>query len=523
MARTVTIVQPTKNKFNSVVINPNHKRRVAGYARVSTDTDEQFTSFEAQLNYYTSYIQSHDDWEFVDVYSDEGISGTHTSQREGFNRMIADALAGKIDLILTKSISRFARNTVDTLTTIRKLKDKGVEVYFEKENIWTLDSKGELFITIMASLAQEESRSLSENIRWAVNKKFEQGRFSLPYKCFLGYDRGEDGLPVINEKEAETVRTIYTKYLAGDSPDAIAHYLDEKGIPTPRGLKKWSIGTINSILRNEKYAGNAILQKHYSIDFLDKKSRINNGEVPKYHITDSHPAIVSQEEFDLVQLELENRKKTNHTSYSSSLFSGKVRCGQCGSFFGAKTWHSTDKYRRTIFRCNNKYGKNETACDVPHVTEEFLKDIVVKAVNQLLDNREVVVEDLHFLLKKMFDVSWLEKQREALEAELEITAQLSEKEISSGPISDAGKYEALLARHKDAFEKLNTVKEEIVSVRNKRLGIQSFIRNLKSEEQQITEFSPQLFTGLVDHLTFYNREKVTVTFRNGQEITVESE
>lgn len=521
MARTVTVIPATRNKFSSAELSPDYKRKVAGYARVSTDMDEQFTSFEAQKEYYSSFIKSHEDWQFVDVYADEGISGTHTAQREGFQKMICDAKSGKIDLILTKSISRFARNTVDTLTTIRELKDRGIEVYFEKENIWTLDSKSEVVLTIMASLAQEESRSLSENIRWSVNKKFEQGKFSLPYKCFLGYEKGEDGRPVINEKQAEIVRTIYTKYLSGDSLDAIAHYLEEKQILTPRGKKKWNISTINNILANEKYAGNAILQKHYSIDFLDKRQRTNNGEVPKYYINDSHPAIVSMEEYEMVQLERENRKSTNHVSYSSGLFSGKIRCGQCGGFFGAKTWHSTDRYRRTIFRCNRKYGKEGKVCDVPHVTEDFLKEVALKAINQLLDNKEKVIADLETIKKSLFGLSELEAERDRLEAEVEVAKELVTRSISSGPITDAGRYGALEDKYHERLERLDAVKEEIVSVRNKRLGINSFVRKLRCAENQVDEFSPDLFIGLVDHITIHSRSYMVVTFRDGQNIDVD--
>ena len=204
------VIPASRNKFTSAPIHSPAKRKVAGYARVSTDNEEQQTSYEAQLNYYTNYIQSNPAWEFVGMYSDEGISGTNTAWREGFNRMIADALAGKIDLIVTKSVSRFARNTVDSLTTVRKLKEKGIEIYFEKENIYTLDSKGELLITIMSSLAQEESRSISENTTWGRRKQFADGKGSVAFSHFLGYDRGPDGGFVINEKEAETAGSSMT-------------------------------------------------------------------------------------------------------------------------------------------------------------------------------------------------------------------------------------------------------------------------------------------------------------------------
>jgi DNA invertase Pin-like site-specific DNA recombinase len=214
--------------------------------------------------------------------------------------MVAEAMAGNIDLIITKSISRFARNTVDTLTTVRKLKEKGIEVYFEKENIRTLDGKGELLITIMSSLAQEESRSISENVTWGQRKRFADGKVSLPYGRFLGYKKGKDELPEIVEEEAVTVRLIYRLFLYGKSPSAIASYLTGEGIPTPAGKRNWRPNTVESILTNEKYKGNALLQKSFTVDFLTKKSKLNEGEVPQYYVANSHPAIIEPEIFDLV-------------------------------------------------------------------------------------------------------------------------------------------------------------------------------------------------------------------------------
>ncbi|HEX3037802.1 MAG TPA: recombinase family protein, partial [Oscillospiraceae bacterium] len=300
-ARAVTVIPTTIRRYSTNSATPASQKRVAAYARVSTDNAEQLTSYEAQVDYYTRHIQENGEWEFVNVYTDEGISGTSTKNRDGFKRMIADALSGKIDLILTKSISRFARNTVDTLTTVRQLKEKGIEIYFEKENIHTLDSKGELFITIMSSLAQEESRSLSENVTWGQRKRFADGKVTMPYKHFLGYERGEDGNPQIVEKEAVIVRVIYQMFLDGKSPSAIAKHLTLNDIPTPGGKKNWQPRVVESILTNEKYKGDAILQKCFTVDFLTKKRKANEGEVPQYYVTNSHPSIVSEEVFDLVQ------------------------------------------------------------------------------------------------------------------------------------------------------------------------------------------------------------------------------
>ncbi len=268
---TVTKIPATINLLTRMPDISAKKRRTAGYARVSTDSDEQFTSYEAQVDYYTKMIQSKPEWEFVKVYTDEGISATNTQHRDGFKEMISDALNGRIDLIVTKSVSRFARNTVDSLSTIRKLKQKGIEVFFEKENIWTFDGKGELLITIMSSLAQEESRSISENVTWGQRKRFSDGKVSMPYKRFLGYEKGEDGKPVIVEEEADIVRLIYRLFLEGKTPQAICKELESLGILLLGRKTKWSKTTVTSILTNEKYKGDALLQKKFTVDFLEKR------------------------------------------------------------------------------------------------------------------------------------------------------------------------------------------------------------------------------------------------------------
>ncbi|PID82057.1 MAG: recombinase family protein, partial [Clostridiales bacterium] len=304
MAKTVTTIPASISKFTKTPINNVKKRRVAGYARVSTDHEDQVSSYDAQIDYYTNYIKSRDDWEFVKLYTDEGISATNTKKREGFNNMVRDAISGKIDLIVTKSVSRFARNTVDSLSTIRKLKEHGCEVYFEKESIWTFDSKGELLITIMSSLAQEESRSISENCTWGQRKRFKDGKVTVPFKRFLGYDKGENGSLVVNEKEAKVVKRIYALFLKGYSPFGIAKILTEEGIKTPGGKNKWGQSTVKSILTNEKYKGDALLQKVFTVDYLTKKKKVNEGEVPQYYVKNNHEAIIKPATFERVQREM---------------------------------------------------------------------------------------------------------------------------------------------------------------------------------------------------------------------------
>lgn len=361
----------SRSKSNSLSSSDAPQRKVAAYTRVSTDDENQLLSNEAQMDYYKHYIAAHPDWVFAGLYVDKGITGTSTKKREGFNRMIKDALAGKIDLIITKSISRFARNTVDMLTTIRNLKDAGVEVFFEKENIYTLDSKGELFITIISSIAQEESRNISENVAWGRRKRMADGIFHVPYARFLGYEQGENHLPQIIESEAGIVRQIYAMFLQGKTPSYIAKCLTQQKIPSPAGKEIWYSSTVENILTNEKYCGCALLQKTFTENFLTKKQKINNGELPKYYIENSHKEIVSKAVFNLVQEEMQNRKESKYHS-AQYCFSSKIICGDCGNFYGSKVWHSNSNYRCRVWQCNHRY-EQERKCRTPHLYEHIIR------------------------------------------------------------------------------------------------------------------------------------------------------
>lgn len=369
----ITVIESTKPLIQQVDNQPTQKLRVAAYARVSTEQDEQQSSYEAQVNYYTTYIQRNPDWEFVGVFADEGITGTSIKKRNGFNLMLQKALNGEIDLILTKSISRFARNTVDTLQVVRQLKSVGVEVRFEKENLHTFDPKCEMMLTILASLAQEESRSISENVRWGKKRSMEEGKVSLAYSHFLGYRKGADGRPEIVEEEAAIVRKIYDLFLDGLTPKHIATYLTEHNIPTPTGKKKWYFSTVRSILSNEKYKGDALLQKTYIADFLTKQVKKNNGEIKQYLVENSHEPIIEPEVFDLVQEKLREQGKQSHKIQNYSPFASKLICGDCGGFYGRKTrYYQNGKPSRTSWYCNQKYN-NEVKCNTPTLNEAQIK------------------------------------------------------------------------------------------------------------------------------------------------------
>ena len=516
----VTTIPATINRFTTQAIGQPTKRRVAGYARVSTDSDEQFTSYEAQIDYYTSFIQAHEGWEFVDVYTDEGISGTNTKRREGFRRMIADALDGRIDLIVTKSVSRFARNTVDSLSTIRKLKEKGVECYFEKENIWTFDGKGELLITIMSSLAQEESRSISENCVWGQRKRFSDGKVTVPFGHFLGYDRGDDGNLIVNPEQAALVRRIYGMFLTGMTPHSIAKQLTDEGIPSPAKKAKWNACTIARMLTNEKYKGDALLQKTFTVDFLTKKKKVNEGEIPQYYVTGNHEAIIEPAVFDMVQREMESRHPGKNRYSGVHVFSGKVYCGECGSLYGSKVWHSNDRYRRVIWQCNHKYD-NAEKCSTPHFDEITLQRLFISAVNKLLIKRKAVIANFALIEESLFGTVEIERQRAMLQDELTVIAELEQKCILENATvaldqSDYQKrYDEIARRFSETKAKVDALDAEIREKQTKRKSIERFIQTIKEQPMLIDSFDPVLWRSLVDRVTIHSHNDVRFTFMDG--------
>ena len=520
--KNITVIPATINPLTRQPKASVQLRRVAGYARVSTDSEEQMTSYEAQVDYYTRYIRSRSDWQFVDVYTDEGISATNTKKRDGFNRMVQDALDGKIDLIVTKSVSRFARNTVDSLTTVRKLKDAGVEVYFEKENIWTLDSKGELLITIMSSLAQEESRSISENVTWGQRKRFADGKVSIPYGQFLGYRKGADGLPEIVPEQAEIVRSIYRMCIEGVSTNAIAKCLSQQGIPTPAGKQVWQRATVESILRNEKYKGAALLQKKFTVDFLQKKMKVNEGEVPQYYVEHSHAAIIDPEEWEKVQLELARRKTSTRRTQCNSPFSGKLICGDCGEIFGSKVWHSNSKYRRTIWRCNAKY-ENGDPCSTPHLYEDDLKQYFITALSQLLINRTALLEDGRLILKELLDTATLDVESNRTLQEMDVVAGMIRQMVNDNAnqatdqAAYADRYNSLVER----YEKLQAECDVLLRQKERRQiqaeAIDNCLDALAELDLLDIAFTDALWNTVIDHVTVYADERLVFHFKNGAE------
>lgn len=329
-------------------------------------------------------------------YLDDGISGLSIRRRDGFNRMVADALDGKIDLILTKSLPRFARNTVDALTTIRSLKAAGVAVYFQKENINTMDSTGEFLITLMSSFAEEESQSISENVTWAVRHRYAQGIYHLP-GLLLGYQRSRDGEIQIEETGASVVRFIYLLALTGKSSTDICRILMAYGILSPGRSQRWEPHTVRSILKNEKYMGDAVLQKEITVDFLTKAKKPNEGEAPQYYVENGHPGIVSKSVWHEVQATWTDSSRRNCTF---SPFANKIICGDCGGRYGRKTWHSTT-YRDAVWECNNKKA-GRTKCECRHIYAEELDTAIRRSMHHLLKAHKNIIPDCADLLLQTF-------------------------------------------------------------------------------------------------------------------------
>ncbi|AUD65473.1 hypothetical protein BK011_07120 [Tenericutes bacterium MZ-XQ] len=519
----VTVIPSTIHPLTQMPLNQMAVKKVAAYARVSTNSDEQYTSYEAQVTYYKKFIEDKPDWEYINVYADEGISGTNTKRRVGFNKMIADALNGKINLIITKSISRFARNTLDTISYVRKLKDNGVEVFFEKENLWTLDPKSELILTIMASIAQEESRSISQNVTWGKRVGFQQGKVSFAYKSFLGYKK-EDEKIVIDEDQAEIVKMIYKMFLVeGKTATGIANYLKSKQVKTPTGKTNWTKNNVNSILTNEKYKGDALLQKTYTENYLDHKMVKNNGQIPQYYVENSHPAIIDRDMWEQVQIELKRRERIGAKYSSSDVFASKLICEDCGGFYGKKKWHSNSKYSRFVYQCNNKFHKHKEKCLTPNLKEEDIKLKFLKAYNLVMEDKRRIIQDSEEIIELLTDMTKIDDEIRDLDDELFITSELVSKLVNeNSKTSDSienynKKYEELSNR----YDKLQAKREELLKQRNDRQGqalkMQAFIASLSKSEDELSDWNERIWMLLVDGATVHRDSSITFMFHNGVE------
>ncbi len=512
--------------------------KVAAYCRVSTDQEEQLSSYEAQIKYYTEKISSNKDWIFAGIYADEGISGTSVEKRPQFLKMIRDCKKGKIDIILTKSLSRFSRNTVDCLEYVRMLKELGIAVIFEKENINTLTAKTEFMITIMSTLSQGESESLSENVKFGIRQSFRSGNFSFKGKRILGYREGADGTPEIVEEEAVIIRRIYQSYIDGMSIAGIAKTLNNEGIKPLTDSGSWSPGGIQYILTNEKYAGDVLLQKSYVSNCLTKKTKKNNGELPKYLISNNHTPIIERELFNKVQEEFARRKSkrkvsqntlTEQGGYSSEYaLSELLRCGDCGSAYRRKIWKQRNGVRRAVWRCINRIENGPKFCkESPSIHEDKLHKAIVGGFKELLNDKD----ELLSLMQDCLNVTDRSKNDfvsvYSLEARIKEINQsmidLINLAVKSG--EDEVKYESQLLQLKEEKQRLQSILEAEKQKKQNRTkpeyDLKYMLEELSKNNISLEDYDDILVRKLIDTVIVQKDNTIKIYFKGGLETVKE--
>ena len=507
--------------------------RVAAYCRVSTEEEEQQSSYEAQCSYYTDKIMTNPEWTMAGIFADEGITGTSTKRRDEFNRMIRKCRQKKIDLILTKSISRFARNTVDCLKYVRALRELGIGIYFEKENINTLDMDTELILTFMGAFAQSESESISANVKWGKKQAMKEGKVNYPISRLYGYTTDENGSLVIHEDQAEVVRRIYTRYLRGHSIRMIMDGLNAECIPA-KGGKEWCIGAVHGILTNEKYCGDVLMQKTFKTDVMTGKVVKNTGQLPMYLIQNNHPAIINRETYQAVQIEMARRSAgkspsmknapTGRSCYSSKYaLSERLVCGECGTRYQRCTWHRKNKVR-VVWRCVSRVEFGTKYCkESPTMDEEPLQQAILDAINSVMGNKtelsqlitDTMVHEVITVPKSSFTLG--EIQRRLQELESEFSAML--KTAQSNDI------EASVKRYQEIKDEMASLKEqrEVISDQlRKNAETQERIRNttivLDNAVHHITKWEEDIIRQLVHTVKVVSADHIKVILYDGTEI-----
>ena len=536
--RRVRVIPATKTQ-GAIHSTYDGKKRVAAYCRVSTDSEEQLNSYEAQKSYYTQKIEDSPDWEMAGIYADEGISGTSMKKRTEFKKMITACKRGHIDLIITKSLSRFARNTVDCLETVRLLKANGIGVYFEKENINTLTESSEFLITLFSGFAQAESESLSKNVTWGKQKSAEAGKVDFQYKKMLGYRKGTDGQPEIVPEEAEIIRRIYRRYLAGRSLGQIKLELEQDNIPTAQKVERWSSAVIHNILTNEKYMGDALLQKTYITDCITKKVKKNMGERPMYYVENNHPAIISRETFDQVQKEMTRRsskRKVLQKSGKTELgkYSGKYAltellvCGECGSPYKRVTWARNGK-KRIVWRCVSRLEFGTKYChNSPTLDESRLHNAILAAMNEYAAIRQEVCPDV---LAMVEEAKRAMSQAGAMLLELKKRMDAVSQEQSDvldrllANMADA----ELNARMKALTDEKEALKAQILKVQQKEVSMaeqaakrQQMWDSLMECSAGYTEFDDEFVRQIIQKITVEDADTIRIHFRDS-DVVLEQE
>ena len=525
-------VQTTENR------DKYHQLRVAAYCRVSTEQEEQQNSYQVQIAYYTDLINRKKEWTLAGVFADEGISGTQTKKRTEFNRMIRMCKKKKIDLVITKSISRFARNTVDCLEYVRQLKDLGIGVIFEKENINTLKMTSEFMIALYGSFAQAESESISKNVSWGKEKAFREGKVPFQYKHLLGYRKGADGKPEIVPEEAETVRSIFSLYLDGYTLLNIAQILMNQKITTATGKSEWTKSAIQSILKNEKYVGDALLQKTFTVDCITHKVVKNNGERPMYLITDHHTPIIDRDTFNRVQQEIarrsSKRKISDQTKTEQGKYSGKyvlselLICGQCGTPYRRRIWTKSGN-KQVVWRCISRLEHGRRYCpDSPTIKEENLHRGIIRAIN----NYYSCCDDIKRILKaNISSVLKCQGQKEILATEKRLKeidqarTDLINLIASGGCDEDKldGEFAKLYAEEQDLNERLKMLKSQNKTSAETQQKLDKVTEMIEHEKFELETFDNVLVRKLIECIKVLSKNEILVIFKGGYEFRTEIE
>ena len=517
--KNITVIPARKRVGSTAAKEKVKKLRVAAYCRVSTETEEQNSSYEVQVAHYTEFIKKNAEWEFAGIFADDGISGTNTKKREEFNRMIDECMEGNIDLVITKSISRFARNTLDCLKYIRQLKDKNISVFFEKENINTMDAKGEVLLTIMASLAQQESQSLSQNVKLGLQYRYQQGKVQVNHNRFMGYTKDEEGNLIIVPEEAEIIKRIYREYLEGKSLAGIGRDLEKDDILTAAGKPRWRPETIKKILLNEKYIGDALLQKTFTVDFLTKKRVKNEGHVPQYYVENSHEAIIPKELFLQAQEELHRRNNIytgadkNKRLYSSKYALSTITfCGDCGDIYRRVYWNIRGR-KEFVWRCVTRIEQGPETCKNRTVKEGDLYDAVMTAINRLLAGGDNMIRTLEENIHAVIGDTTEYKISE-------INKLLEEKQKEVISLANKGKDYDFLADEIDSLrEERQSLLVEDASLSGENERINELIGFIRRNKYRTLLYDDTLVRKLIQNVTVYE-EHFVISFKSGIEIEV---
>lgn len=526
--RTVTKIEA--NPILSGKNNEYRRKRVAAYCRVSTDEEDQLNSLSTQIQYYTSKITENTNWTFAGIYADEGITGTRTDKREQFLKLMRDCENGKIDYIITKSTSRFARNTIDSLSCIRKLRSKGVGIYFEEQNLDSLKAENEMLIGFFSVMAQAESESISANVKWGIQKRMRNGTYSVRFNM-LGYRKDEDGNPEIIPEEAETVQDIFRRYLDGASLGQLKKHLESLKIKTPSGREEWSFPAIRHMLSNEKYVGDVLFQKTFREDCISKKIKVNHGEMTRYLISNNHPPIIDRDTFNLVQQELSRRsslrKKSDFAITEQGKYSGKYAlsefliCGCCGGAY--KRTSKVAKGKTTYYwRCISRIEHGSSYCkDSVGIEERVLHAAICRCLTKMMENNQevfsLIQSNLSYAVSGndvVFDIFTIERQIHQLKDEINRLTELAAKTEGN-----TERYETEL---KKMFDQLVVLRDKL-TLAKKQTSQNAAVNSeaaritdmLKKTEMNFTEYSDITVRRLVECIQVCGKEKIIVTLKGG--------